>query len=142
MPSANRVPTNQTLCQAYPGPGRLLMWVVIFCGFVALSSPRAGAADTCQSPVEPKFQLAPQCFLPKALNLCFLSLNNEREFPTVADFVNRIQELYQGPYQINVLEFQIPETNPYTSIERLVESKITCHGMVLSGSGLRTADER
>ena len=109
------------------------MWVVIFCGFVALSSPRAGAADTCQSPVEPKFQLAPQCFLPKALNLCFLSLNNEREFPTVADFVNRIQELYQGPYQINVLEFQIPETNPYTSIERLVESKITCHGMVLSG---------
>ena len=68
---------------------------------------------------------------PQLKQLCFFSLNNEKEFHKTKDFFNKIQE--QTSDFVNVTEYQISNTNPQKSFKKMINKNIKCDGLVISG---------
>lgn len=65
--------------------------------------------------------------------ICYLSLNNEKEFTVTQSYMNGLNK--KTGSDIKVIEFQSPEkeANPEKSFERMIQSGAKCDGLVISG---------
>ena len=68
---------------------------------------------------------------PSLKQLCFFSLNNEKEFHTTKDFFDEVQK--QTSAFVNVKEYQANGTDPKRSFTSMINSSVRCDGLVLSG---------
>jgi hypothetical protein len=66
------------------------------------------------------------------LNICFISLNNDKEFHVLKDFVTKIQSK-TGLDIIEVSEHIDKGDDPQKVIDELSKQNIKCHGLVISG---------
>ena len=65
------------------------------------------------------------------LNICYFSLNNDKEFGVTKNFIERID--ISKTYHINVHEYQSYGSNPEDSFKEMIESGVRCDGLVISG---------
>ncbi len=72
-------------------------------------------------------------FAADKVTICYLSLNNEKEFTVTQSFMDGLNK--KTGSDIKVIEFQSPEkeANPEKSFERMIESGAPCDGLVISG---------
>mgnify|MGYP000014475003 CR=1 FL=1 len=69
-------------------------------------------------------------------NICYFSLNNEKEKVITKKFVNKINKV--SPRKINVIEFHDTDgaghtKNPEMTFKKMVNSGVRCDGLVISG---------
>ncbi|MCC6277742.1 MAG: hypothetical protein IT289_07505 [Oligoflexia bacterium] len=77
--------------------------------------------------------LLPASQLPKAkLTLCYISLNNDREFIETKAFIDKIQAI-TGKNLVEVTEFQKKGQSPEQTVRDLIQNKVVCNGLVISG---------
>jgi hypothetical protein len=84
------------------------------------------------------FTLATIFVLPQAkargeFNICYISMNNEKESKYTKDFVQKINQSGRAKEKINVIEFHRDGEKPEESFRKMVESGTVCHGLVISG---------
>jgi hypothetical protein len=65
------------------------------------------------------------------VNICYFSLNNEKEVHTVRNFTEKISK--NATEKIIVTEYQEKGSNPKDSFKAMVESGQQCDGLVISG---------
>lgn len=65
------------------------------------------------------------------LNICYFSLNNDKEFGVTRDFVKNIN--ISKTYNISVHEFQSDGSSPEDSFKAMIETGVRCDGLVISG---------
>lgn len=72
--------------------------------------------------------------LPKApLNICYVSLNNAKEFELTKTFVGKLEKTLGIDGYIKVHEFQKKNTYPEESFKALANSGVKCDGTIISG---------
>lgn len=64
-------------------------------------------------------------------NICYFSLNNEKEFEVMKDITDRANEI--SPRKIHVEEFLNTNQNPEEAFKKMIESGKSCDGLVISG---------
>ena len=69
----------------------------------------------------------------KNFNLCYISLNNVKEYQVSKQFIDKLNKESGIDTRINVLEFQTPKSDPRESFQKMVESGTVCNGLVISG---------
>ena len=110
----------------------MILHTIIFICIFMVSSLSSALASQC-SP-EPTCSTQPsQCNGKKLFNLCFISLNNEKEFITTKKFADKLNKSGRSNHQINVIEAQNPGSHPEDSVKDLISSGTVCHGLVISG---------
>ena len=67
----------------------------------------------------------------RAANICYFSLNNEKEFHESAKLVKKLNKV--SPEKIQVFEYQTEGDNPEESFGKMLDSGQRCDGLVLSG---------
>ncbi|MCB0348925.1 MAG: hypothetical protein KDD37_08810, partial [Bdellovibrionales bacterium] len=65
------------------------------------------------------------------LNICYFSLNNEKEFGVTKNFIDKLNK--NSPRKIQVQEFMSESGTPENDFQKLVESGTKCDGLVISG---------
>ena len=99
---------------------------------VLMLIPRLAMALQCVP--EPTCSTQPaQCNGKKLFNLCFISLNNEKEFITTKKFADKLNKSGQSHHKINVIEYQEEGANPEEAVMKMISSGTVCHGLVISG---------
>ncbi|RYZ76181.1 MAG: hypothetical protein EOP05_05775 [Proteobacteria bacterium] len=73
-----------------------------------------------------------QVVAPRKLHLCYISMNNDKEFGMTKDFVDRVQKL-TGKNMIDVTEHQKLGESPESTLKTLMSSGTSCDGLVISG---------
>ena len=68
----------------------------------------------------------------RMLKICYISMNNEKEFQLTQSFVEKIQRL-AGKNLVTVEEFLEKGSNPEKTLEAMIEKKQICDGLVISG---------
>lgn len=68
----------------------------------------------------------------RTLKICYISMNNEKEFHVTKNFVDRIQSL-TGKKWVEVEEFLEKGSNPEKTLESMIEKNTVCDGLVISG---------
>jgi hypothetical protein len=109
---------------------------VIFVVTLTLLAHLAHAADEAKCKFEPDSatgRLPAACYDENVLNICYISLHNDKEEPIAEDFVRRVQEGHNFPNRIQVFEVQHLGDSPNITLDRLIRSGVTCHGLVISG---------
>lgn len=77
--------------------------------------------------------LVASSLIPKSkYRICYISLNNDKEFGVTKAFVDRIQTLTQKPL-IEVVEYQQAGERPEKTLETLISTHTKCDGLVISG---------
>ena len=69
----------------------------------------------------------------RPLNICYISLNNEKEMKLTQQFVRKIEKALNIQGYIKVHEFQKQGSQPGESFRALLDSGTRCDGLVISG---------
>ena len=84
-----------------------------------------------QAPTQNKIPAAPVT-KGKSVNLCYFSFNNPHESGVARNFVNRVTKYPESP-RINVIEYQVFDSDPEDSVKASAAKGRECDGLVLSG---------